>query len=85
MSAALTELARVAATSRDAHVYSCFSHAQTAILYAERGSLGMTLESLTHAELAAVRLQGSCNDWRAVSVMRHVREDCRVALTVKLT
>lgn len=84
MSAAIEELERVAATSRDARIFSCLSHAQSALLYAQRGCLRQTLESLTVAELVAERHQGATNDPRARSALVHVRSECRVALQVML-
>ena len=85
MSAALEELKHVASSSRDARLFSCVSHAQTALSYAQRGVLSQTIFSLAQAQLMAERHSGACDDRRALYLMSFVKRECKVALCAKLT
>ncbi len=85
MSAALEELKKVASTSRDARLFSCVSHAHTALCYAQRGILSQTVLSLGAAHRLAERHRGACNDQRALSLLKYLKNECKVALRAKLT
>lgn len=84
MSAAILQLQHLASCCRNAHLYSCISHAHAALLYAQRGVLTQTIVSLGAAQRAAEQHWGSSDDPRALSVLDHVRQECKVALCAKL-
>jgi hypothetical protein len=83
MSEALEELKNVASTSRDARLYWCVSHAHTALSYAQRGIVSQAAWSLRAAQCIAERHRGACNDQRALTLLRHVRQECKIALRAK--
>lgn len=84
MTTALCELTKIAASGRDARLFSCLSNAHMALGLAQRGNISGTVRFLVRAQLEASRHQGFSDDHRALVAMGQLRRECASALTTKI-